>query len=142
MPKIKIAGSREKEQLKHFLESVDLAYPNQSLANFWLLQKEQEIMAVVQLQDLGKFVFLSSLGVKETARHQGLASHLLKETLPNFKKDVYLYTIIPEFFLKFGFKLTKPIITLPDKNSYECDYCQPAKCVTMLRPAKSGSKEI
>jgi len=39
----------------------------------------------------------------------------------------------PDFFEKFGFIKTAPIANLPSKNTYECEYCQPNKCVTMVK---------
>lgn len=133
--KIRPAQKKEHKEILSILKILDLYYPSQSLENFWVVEKDRKIVAVVQLNEYKDFFFLNSLGVIKNQRRKGIASSLLKEILKNIEKKVYLYTIQPEFFKKFGFKITPPPPNLPSKDAFECEYCTPEKCVCMLKLA-------
>ncbi|OGC21284.1 hypothetical protein A2291_06220 [candidate division WOR-1 bacterium RIFOXYB2_FULL_42_35] len=127
------AKPTEQAEIKRFLQKLDLFYHGQSLEGYWLAKENDHIIGSVQLQTFPDFIFLSSLAVLESHRHQGAAKKLLNQALKSVVQDIYLYTIIPDFFEKFGFIKTAPIANLPSKNTYECEYCQPNKCVTMVK---------
>ena len=53
--------------------------------------------------------------------------------LKNIQKKVYLYTILPAFFKKYGFKETLPLPSLPSRENLGCPECLPEKCVCMVK---------
>jgi N-acetylglutamate synthase-like GNAT family acetyltransferase len=112
---------------------LELASLSQSFEGFWVAKKNGKIIGVLQLKEYPAFLFLSSLGVVKNQREHGIASTLIKESLKKQLKPVYLYTIIPDFFKKSGFEITIPPAFLPSKEAYECNYCQPDKCVCMVK---------
>jgi len=67
----------------------------------------------------------------------------MNSVITEAKKPIYLYTIIPDFFIRFGFKslttqppnnpTTHQPISLPPKSPYGCDQCLPGQCVTMVK---------
>ena len=120
------------------LKDLDLFYPTLSPEGFWVAEKGGRIIGAVQLEEQDEFFFLGSLAVAQTEQKKGAGRALLKNALRSCRKNIYLYTIIPEFFEKFGFKIAPPIPGLPSKDRYECEYCRPDKCVTMVKFADAA----
>lgn len=120
--------------VKGIIKELDLAYPSLAYNDFWVAEDQQTIIAIAKLEDLGAFSFLSSVGVRGKVQHRGVASALLNGLLTAVKKDVYLYTIIPEFFKKFGFRpaaVHPP--NLPAREVFSCHECEPEKCSCLVR---------
>ena len=138
---IRPAQNEDYPRVKKLLEELDLYYADLTFKDFWVAESKGQIVGTVQLEEFKDFLFLGSLGVAADRQKHGIAEALLDQILQNHKNDVYLYSIIPEFFKKFGFELTTPnseLITpnsLPTKEHYECEYCHPDQCVTMVRHA-------
>jgi N-acetylglutamate synthase-like GNAT family acetyltransferase len=130
---IRRAQEKDNQEILRILKEADLYYEGLSLENFWVVEKEGKIIGTAQLTEYNDFLFLGSVCVVKEAQAKGVASALLKEVLKEVLKNVYLYTVIPQFFEKFGFKITSPISSLPSKNRYECEHCFSEKCVCMLR---------
>ncbi|PIS29388.1 hypothetical protein COT42_05385 [Candidatus Saganbacteria bacterium CG08_land_8_20_14_0_20_45_16] len=120
----------------NLLQDVDSYYSELKLENFWLFKAASQLVAVIQLNPYPDFVFLSSLAVTPKNQHQKIASQLLAAVLKNTIQDIYLYTIIPDFFKKLGWQIIdQPKVKLPGKEPYECHACQPQKCVTIVKYA-------
>lgn len=133
MIKIRKAQESDSENLLRILKELDLYYPAQSLKDFRVAEKEGQIIGIVRLEEKKDFYFLSSLGILKEHRKQGVALTLLREITSGLKKNVYLYTIISEFFEKFGFESASPLPGLPLKESLECENCFPGRCVCMVK---------
>lgn len=131
---IRKAQTLDQSALLSILNELDLSCPSQSLDDFWLAQQaEGKVFGVARLQDYGQYLFLSCVGVIEKYRRQGIASQLLKALLKNAKKNVYLYTTIPDFFVKFGFTPTTHTSDLPSRGNFMCEECHPEKCRCMVK---------
>ena len=133
MLKIRKANKNDEKSILKILKELDLFYPSLALKDFWVAEKDNKIVGAVKLEELGKFFFLSSLCILPKLQKQGIGSALMKETLKATNKNVCLYTIIPEYFKKFGFRITAPPPFLPSKEPFECEYCHPEKCVCMIK---------
>ncbi len=133
MIKIRKAQEKDKNEILRILKDLDLYYPSQSLNNFWVAEKDGKIVGIVQLEEYEAFFFLRSLGIIQKHRKQGIATSLLGEIFKTTQKDIYLYTISPKFFEKFGFKVCAPFPDLPSKEALGCKECYPEKCVCMLK---------
>jgi N-acetylglutamate synthase-like GNAT family acetyltransferase len=131
--KICAAQKKDNDRILKILDEANLRYPFEKLSNFWVAEKDDRILGVVRLEDHPGFFFLTSLGVDPGQRNKGVAATLLKEVLNAADKPVYLYTIIPDFFKKFGFKIEPNPPQLPPKEIYGCDECFPGKCVVMKK---------
>ncbi|MFH1826247.1 MAG: GNAT family N-acetyltransferase [bacterium] len=135
MIKIRRATEQDKPKVIELLKDpfLDLYYDKLEYKDFWVAVKNNNIIGCVQLEDFGDFLFLGSLGIRPGSQHQGIAKRLMTEVLMQAKKEVYLYTIIPEFFTQFGFAVTDTHThNLPSRDRYECEYCELDKCVIML----------
>lgn len=137
MLNIRPATEKDYDQILKILKELDLFYPALVLKGFWVAEEDKKIISTVQLEEHPDFVYLGSLAVIPECRKKKIATALLNESLKDIRKNIYLYTIIPEFFKKFGFQVTSsPPTTLPSKIRYECEYCHPEKCVCMCLAGK------
>lgn len=133
MLSVRPAVKKDWNAIKKILRNLDLFYPALSMEGFWVAEKDHKIIGAVQLTDYKDFIFLGSLAVVKEEQAKGVAGALLYEVLKSQPKNIYLYTIIPEFFKKFGFKAVSPLPDLPSKDRYECEFCHSEKCVCMMR---------
>ena len=133
---VRPAKTEDYPEIIKLISEIDEAYPGFAPDSFWVAEEVGTIVGTVRLIDYPNFVFLESLAVKNDHQGQGIAQKLITDSLKTIKKDIYLYTIIPDFFKKFGFEPITPTPSfLPGKTRYECQFCQPKKCVTMVRYA-------
>jgi N-acetylglutamate synthase-like GNAT family acetyltransferase len=63
---------------------------------------------------------LSSLGVVEPKRLQGIGKKLVEELILKSNQPLYLVCIIPEYFVPFGFKIVKDY---PKELGEKLNYC-------------------
>lgn len=138
MIKVRAAQANDQDQVIKILKDLDLYYAGLAYKDFWVAEQDRQIVGTAQLEVFPDFCFLSSVGIIEAEQKHGLAKILLTElfTKCKNKKPVYLYTIIPDFFAKFGFKPTTDLPSqIPGKERYECESCFPDRCVTMVKHA-------
>ncbi|MBU1616766.1 MAG: GNAT family N-acetyltransferase, partial [Candidatus Margulisbacteria bacterium] len=112
---IRPAKADDLPAIKAILKEVDEYSAAQDWAYFQVADKSGEVVGTVKLDEYKDFYFLSYLALKPAEQNQGIASFLLAQALTRARKDIYLYTIIPEFFRRFGFTQTAPLTTLPKK---------------------------
>jgi len=133
MVKIRPARKEDKIKIIELLKETDLYYPAQNLNHFLVAEINQKVVGALQLKKYKNYFFLSSLGVKKTYEKQGIATSLLNYVQKNYQAPIYLYTIIPSFFAKFGFKPAKKLPRhLPSKDLLGCQDCQPQKCQCLV----------
>jgi N-acetylglutamate synthase-like GNAT family acetyltransferase len=131
---IRSATPKDYQAIINIMKDLDLYYSGMTTDNFWVAEADDEISGAVQLEPHQDFVYLASLGVKPNKQKQGIGRLLLRKLLPDIVQPVYLYTIIPEYFQQFDFKIDPhPPANLPSKDRYECEDCFTDKCVTMVK---------
>ncbi len=135
MLKIRMARASDEEAISRLLEELELMRQSLSMSGFWVAEEEGEIAGIAHVEEAGDAVFLSSVGVKKDRQRHGIASLLLKEIFAASGRDVYLYTVIPDFFRRLGFSEVSEPQGLPDRGLFGCDACEPGRCVCMMRPA-------
>ncbi len=123
----------DREAVFKILRELDLEYPALTLNSFWVAELDGAVVAVARLEEFEEFCFLSALGTTIGKQGQGIAANLLEAMLKHCKKDVYLYTIIPAFFEKFGFGSAPLRSNLPARKNFNCEQCDPENCVCMYR---------
>jgi N-acetylglutamate synthase-like GNAT family acetyltransferase len=136
MLEVRKARPKDKEACLAILKDHDLYYSALEFKGFWVADQDGRIAGCAQLEEYPKFQYLGSVAVDLESTQRGIARRILDTILKDLKKDVYLYTIIPDFFKKFGFSVTEPMPDLPSKERYECFDCFPEKCVCMVKRAK------
>lgn len=136
MVRVRKAQVADRGAILGIIEQLDLAYPTQTLGHFWVAEEKKQVVGIADLWEFRNFWFLSSLGVAADRQHKGVATKLLNKLLTGLRKDVYLFTIIPDFFSRFGFQVAaEPPKGLPPRTIFNCGRCEPAACVCLRRPA-------
>ncbi len=137
MIRVRQARDADKNTIREIIEQLDLAYPTQTLDHFWVAEENKQVAGIADLWEFRNFYFLSSLGVAENRQHQGIATKLLNKLLAGRRKDVYLFTVRPGFFARFGFQaVSEPPKGLPPRTIFACGRCRPELCVCMRRSAQ------
>jgi N-acetylglutamate synthase-like GNAT family acetyltransferase len=133
MIRVRPATAADAPRIVKILDEADLRYQQETFNGFLLAEKAGEVTGVVRLEEHPDFIFLTSLGVAAAHQHQGVATALLNYVLQAVRQPIYLYTVIPDFFRRFGFRETIPLPGLPDKTIYGCNACFPGQCVVMVK---------
>jgi N-acetylglutamate synthase-like GNAT family acetyltransferase len=133
MLKFRPAVKEDGKEIIAIIKALDLSYPNQSLDGFWVAEEDGKIMGISCLEKFEDFYFLSAVGVPEKYRLHGIASKLVNKLVRAAKHDVYLYTVIPGYFKKLGFKPIDAPDFLPARQTFSCKKCTPEACTCMVR---------
>jgi N-acetylglutamate synthase-like GNAT family acetyltransferase len=126
-----VAG--EEEAVRSFLCGMDLLHRGFSISRCWVASDSGRVVAAAQIEPAGDAVFVSSVGVAESRRGEGIGSSLVAEMTRGEKRDVYLDTVIPGFFSPLGFEPAERPAWLPSKSQFYCSECDPERCVCMVR---------
>lgn len=123
-------------QLAHVLE---LTYPAMDLSRFWVVESDGAIVGIAELKDLETCSLLSCVGVREELQGRGIGRVLVDRVSREAHFPVYLYTLVPEFFRKAGFRdpLSLPP-DLPPRAMYGCSTCNPELCLCLMRPCENS----
>ncbi|HTY12880.1 MAG TPA: GNAT family N-acetyltransferase [Candidatus Omnitrophota bacterium] len=130
---IRPADGRDRAAIVRIMDEADLRYKNETFDQFYLAEADGVPAGVVRLDEHAGYIFLTTLGVASVYLRKGIGRALMEFAIGRSLKDIYIYTIIPEFFAKFGFVPAPAPADLPQKNIFDCDECFPGKCVTMVR---------
>jgi len=114
----------------------DLDYADMKDDDFWVVEAEKKIVGICGIKKHEDCQELCSLGVDENYRNKGLARQLVLELLKKTKGEIYLATIMPRFFEKFGFKEALRIPQSMIKNKDWCRGCPKEFCTVMARESK------
>lgn len=95
---------------------------------FLVAKKDEEILGFGRLREYDDSVELCSLGVIQKYRGQGIGKKIVLALIDIFyqkmdfnRKNLYVVTIIPEYFSKFGFRMVEDNCPLSIMKKYE--YC-------------------
>lgn len=137
MLKIRKASEEDQEAVRLIQEELELDYVGSNGPGFWVAEEEGKVVGIARLEEFEGFFFLNAVGVTGNKQNRRVASRLLRGILKDLGKDIYLYTIIPGFFIRFGFEEAAPIPGLPPRTKFGCERCLPKQCVCMRKPART-----
>ncbi len=109
------------------------------LSCFWVAESGGVLVGTAELKRLATCSLLSCVGVREELQGRGIGRALVERVSREASSPVYLFTLVPGFFRKAGFReaLTQPPDLLP-RSVYGCAACRPDLCVCLVRP-RDGS---
>ncbi len=114
--------------------ALELDYPAMDLSCFWVAELDGEIVGVAELKDLESCSLLSCVGVRERLQGRGIGRKLVDRVVREALYPVYLYTLVPDFFRKAGFRDAGVLPRdLPPRAFYGCLGCDPARCLCLMR---------
>ncbi|MFA5879762.1 MAG: GNAT family N-acetyltransferase [Candidatus Margulisiibacteriota bacterium] len=136
MLEIKKATKKNFSEINKILNDLELTHKNQIMDNFILALKNDQIIGIGELTSYPNFFFLSSFGIIKEYQKKGYGKKFLRKILAALNNPIYLYTIESNFFIANGFTLTIAPESLPPKNLFYCQNCQPDKCSVLKYPVK------
>lgn len=115
--------------LKYDLDSNDT-----KAKQFIVAEENKEIIGFGRLLKHRDVTELGTIGVMEEYRNRGVAKKIINELLSKTNEDVYLTTLIPDYFKKFGFKvLDTPAPHSMIRKAEWCEGCKKTGCTVMKR---------
>ena len=131
---VRKARTEDQPDILQLIDLLELAYATMNLSRFWVGEWEGAIVAAAELKELGSFSLLSCVGVREDLQGRGFGRALVDRVVRESQAPVYLYTLVPGFFRKAGFRdATSLPADLPPRSMYGCTGCDPSVCLCLVR---------
>ena len=102
----------------------------------WLAEERDRTAGIVALKKHADCDELVSLGVDPEYRDRGLGRRLVRALLEAAPGDVFLATVIPDFFERCGFKGAPSPPAGMAKDPAWCEGCPRERCAIMVRTAR------
>jgi len=129
---IRKAKAEEENQVMAIVTEQDLGYDHLKYDSFWVATDNYEVLSVLRMEEFADFFFISAVGTRTIYQNRGYAGKLITTLLAKGGKDIYLYTIIPDFFARFGFTAISTPPFLPSRSLFACERCDRGKCACMI----------
>ncbi len=130
---VRKARKSDLPQIIRLAKKCDLDYTGMESDSFWVAAEGPEVVGIVALKKHPDCAELCALGVDEAKRLKGLGRLLVLALLEKARGDIYLATIIPNFFEKLGFRKTRQIPASMVKKSDWCRDCRKDLCTVMVK---------
>ena len=132
-------GKPATEDIPRALElarSLGLDYPEMEKDELWVAKEAGRVVGVVALRTHPDWLELCSLGVDPRYRSLGAGRALVEALMAETRGDVYLGTIIPDYFERLDFRraASVPAAFTERHGSAWCDGCAVERCAVMVRP--------
>lgn len=115
--------------IEYNLESDDM-----KAEEFTVAEESNQIIGFGRLKVHPDVVELGTIGVIEEYRHRGVATEIINKLLEKTNSDVYLTTLMPKFFEKFGFETLEASASNSLIRSKEwCEGCSKKGCTVMKK---------
>lgn len=88
---------------------------------FMTAKQNEKVLGFGRIRNYGGCRELCSLGVTEPNRMKGIGSALVQALMKNERLPLYIVTVIPGFFMRFGFRETE---AFPKEIAAKLDYCR------------------
>lgn len=130
--------NNELKKIFELAKQYDLESDDMHADQFIVAEIDGEIAGFGRLVKHNNCIELGTIGVVEKFRGKKIATKLINELIniakQNGYKTIYLTTLIPEFFKKFGFEIQKE--NPPDcmiRTKEWCDGCKKVGCTVMKK---------
>ena len=107
--------------VKKFISDFSLDDTQLDARQFLIAKKNHEVIGFVRYKKYEDCAELCSLGVVENYRLKGVGSKLVRALLQKNGRPVFIVTIIPEFFTRFGFE---DVPEYPESVRKKLLYCE------------------
>jgi N-acetylglutamate synthase-like GNAT family acetyltransferase len=120
---IKQPDENEFLQVKQLVEDFWLDNMDMKPEQFFILSENGKVIAFGRLRKYDDATELCTLGIAKEFRGKGYGSALVLHLLKQANTEVFAVTVIPDFFLKFGFKI---VSEYPQSIENKCKLCAEA----------------
>jgi len=121
--------------LRALARSLGLEYEDMEADRFWAAKEGGRVVGLVGLKRHPDCLELVSLGVEPGFRSAGLGRRLLETLAAAAGADIYLATVIPDYFERCGFRRVKAAPAGMAKDPAWCEGCPKERCTTLVRPS-------
>jgi len=130
--KIRLAQKADFVQIRSLAAAYDLDYSDMEADDFWVAVEGKRIVGVCGLKKHPDCRELCSLGVAESFLKKGLGKKLVSALLDASSGDVFLTTIIPDYFEKLGFEPADRVPPSMVKPEEWCGDCPRDRCRVLV----------
>ncbi len=130
---IRKAGKTDLPQIIALAAKRSLDYENMAADDFWVAVEADRVVGICGLKKHPECRELCSLGVEETFQKRGFGRRLVETLLEEAPGDIYLATVIPEFFRKLGFEEAGSVPASMIKKTNWCAGCSREGCIVMIK---------
>ncbi len=132
---VREAGKSDLVSVLELARRLDLYYEGLELDRIWLAEEDGKTAGLAVLKRHSDCLELCSLGVDGPFRGQGTAARLIEEVERSVDGDLFLATVIPDYFQRLGFEAADgiPRAFIDKRNSSWCEGCDREKCVIMMK---------
>ncbi|HTB32427.1 MAG TPA: GNAT family N-acetyltransferase [Bacteroidia bacterium] len=110
----------EFEQVKQLVKDFWLDDADMQPGQFGVLSYNGKVIAFGRLREHADATELCTMGVAKDLQGKGLGDKMVKHLQGIAKRNIYLVTVIPDFFKKTGFKITE---TYPEPLQKKVERC-------------------
>lgn len=129
---IRPAKETEMDQVRELALKFDLDSEDMPYEEFLVAEGDQKLIGLVRIKDNKDCFELCSLGVLKEKQKLGIGKKLVEAVIEKQPDNLYLATIIPEYFAKFGFIKVDHSPKCMKKDPAWCEGCPaPEKCTVM-----------
>jgi len=113
-------NEKELEQVKELVKKFWLDNADMRPEQFSVLSDNGKVIAFGRLREHEDATELCTMGVSKDYQKNGYGEKMVKHLQSIAKRDIYLVTVIPDFFTKVGFKI---VPTYPVSIRKKVDRC-------------------
>lgn len=129
---VRKARERDLPSITALALKFDLDHRNMRADNFWVAEEDNLIVGIGQVIQHKDCTEIASVGVLPEFQKKGIGAAIVKKLLEGLRGEIYLATIKPQYFEKFGFKRTLQIPPSMVKKEDWCEGCQKELCNVMV----------
>jgi N-acetylglutamate synthase-like GNAT family acetyltransferase len=111
----------------------NLDYDGMEADRFHVAEEGGRILGICGLKRHPECLELCALGVDDNWRGRGLGGRLVRAVLREAPGELYLATVIPGFFARFGFEKAAAVPASMVKKGEWCAGCTPELCTVMVK---------
>jgi len=131
--KVRTAGKADFAQIRALAASFSLDYCDMEEDDFWVAAEGKRVVGACGLKKHPDCQEICSLGVAEGFRKKGLGKRLVAALLEASAGDIYLTTIIPDYFEKLGFQRADRVPPSLLKPEEWCSGCPRDRCRVLVK---------
>jgi|SRR6185312_10392306 len=112
--------TKEFEQIKQLVEELWLDNENMQPGQFRVLSDNGKVIAFGRLRKHSDATEICSVGVATDFQKRGFGKKIVEHLLQQANGEIYLVTVVPDFFAKIGFK---KVDKYPDSLKHKVEIC-------------------
>jgi N-acetylglutamate synthase-like GNAT family acetyltransferase len=131
--KIRKAFKTDWAGVRRFAARFDLDYEDMEADDFWVAAQGSRIAGICGLATHPDCLELRSLAVADRFRKRGVGRMLVSTLCDQADGDIFITTIIPDYFVKLGFEPATAVPASMVKPEAWCGSCRRGLCRVMVK---------